>query len=168
MRYEPQIRAGVPRTASQVAPLGSTRWPPRQRRRSRRCRRWVQVVGFAWCLQCGCGQGRAGRERAGTVTFVTGPKTRCGQGRAAIETGAVSNAFGRGSLGERTGSGKPKKGKAPGKAPARGLCRVMPALRGCDGAGIPTRCLGCSCLLRRIASDPPPLRGVGRHRSPKV
>ena len=48
----------------------------------------------------------------------------CRPVETALERQPVSNCFGRGSLGERTGSGKPKKGKAPGRGPFGGLCRV--------------------------------------------
>ena len=49
----------------------------------------------------------------------------CRRVEVALEMLLVSNCFGRGSLGERTGSGKPKKGKSPGRGPFGGLCRVL-------------------------------------------
>ncbi len=58
------------------------------------------------------------------IVFMFEDNSTCGPVRDVLERRSVSNCFGRGSLGERTGSGKPKKGKAPGKAPERGLCRV--------------------------------------------
>ncbi len=73
------------------------------------------------------------------ICFMFGDNSTCGQVKEVLERRSVSNCFGRGSLGERTGSGKPKKGKAPGKAPERGLCRVWglfpPCPTGAAGSG---------------------------------
>ena len=58
------------------------------------------------------------------IVFMFEDNSTCGPVRDVLERRSVSNCFGRGSLGERTGSGKPKKGKAPGRGPFGGLCRV--------------------------------------------